>query len=140
MKLCFPQGQPSCIISLCLINADSRLCDVDIKESTKKPQRGMEFPTVNQMMVLSEVHTHGGFAKASRSMGTPDSYAKVTVSKLERKLGVQLTAPTGRGRAIEFTRVGEQIAQMSEEVVYLLQQIKRLVDAEKEIRESKKEG
>ena len=109
-------------------------------EENKKPQRGVEFPTVNQMMVLSEVHIHGGFAKASRAMGTPDSYAKVTVSKLERKLGVQLTAPTGRGRAIEFTRVGEQIAQMSEEGVYLLQQIKRLVDAEKEIRESKKEG
>ena len=109
-------------------------------EENKKPQRGVEFPTVNQMMVLSEVYTHGGFAKASQAMGTPNSYAKVTVSKLERKLGVQLTAPTGRGRAVKFTRVGEQIAQMSEEVVYLLQQIKRLVDTEKEIRESKKEG
>jgi hypothetical protein len=63
----------------------------------------------------------------------------VTVSKLERKLDVQLTAPTGRGRAIEFTRVGEQIAQMSEEVIYLLQQIKRLVDVEKELRQAKKE-
>ena len=109
-------------------------------EENKKPQRGVEFPTVNQMMVLSEVYTHGGFAKASRAMGTPNSYAKVTVSKWERKLGVQLAAPTGRGRAVKFTRVGEQIAQMSEEVVYLLQQIKRLADTEKEIRESKKEG
>ena len=109
-------------------------------EENKKPQRGVEFPTVNQMMVLSEVYAHGGFAKASRAMGSPDSYAKVTVNKLERKLGVQLTAPTGRGRAIEFTRVGEQIAQMSEEVVGLLTQIKRLADTEKEIRENKEEG
>lgn len=77
---------------------------MDIKENTKKPQRGMEFPTVNQMMVLSEVHAHGGFAKASRAMGTPDSYAKVTVSKLEKKLGVKLTAPTGRGRVIPLSR------------------------------------
>lgn len=109
-------------------------------EENKKPQRGVEFPTVNQMMVLAEVYTHGGFAKASRAMGTPDSYAKVTVSKLEKKLGVKLTAPTGRGRVIEFTRVGEQIAQMSEEVVSLLVQIKRLADAERELRQTKKEG
>lgn len=122
-----------------ILNPISKVDDVNT-EGNKKPQRGVEFPTVNQMMVLAEVYTHGGFAKASQAMGTPNSYAKVTVSKLERKLGVQLTAPTGRGRAVEFTRVGEQIAQMSEEVVYLLQQIKRLADTEKKLRQAKKEG
>ena len=80
-----------------IIKQISKVDDVDTEEN-KKPQRGVEFPTVNQMMVLSEVYTHGGFAKASQAMGTPNSYAKVTVSKLERKLGVQLTA--GRGRAV----------------------------------------
>lgn len=53
------------------------------------------------------------FTHASEALGMNKMYAYQAISKLEKGLGVKITAPTrkGRGRNVKFTREGEAIVR-----------------------------